>query len=126
MRDPRSSPRRLSVYSRVFAALPKAWSDEEKRLGARSPVSAGVVTVFASTCDNVVTPSDCAVMREGPSITSARLCDISGPLPPLGRQACRLPPCAGRSATNTGHPAGKVPRACRGPNLSDMSATFET
>jgi hypothetical protein len=37
----------------------KTWSDEQKRLCARSPASAGVVTRFIPTCDNVVTPPDC-------------------------------------------------------------------
>jgi hypothetical protein len=48
-------------YSRAFAAAAKVRPGQGKYIRARSRVSAGVVTVFTATCDNVVTPSRCQI-----------------------------------------------------------------
>ena len=47
----------LRRYSRGFATAVKAVRGQGKYLRACSRVSAGVVTPFTATCDNVVTPS---------------------------------------------------------------------
>jgi hypothetical protein len=65
-------------------------------------------------------------MRDGPSIISARLPDISGSLPSPGRAGMSIPALCGPLSHQHRASVEKVPRACRGPYLSDMSAIFET